>query len=84
MAEASVAERASRELVEAFGDADLERMRSLLAADLRAYITNRDGGVDEITGADAYLERIAAMDSASAEFRVAVTQVAMVRPDLEG
>ncbi len=82
MAEPPVAERVSRELVAAFGAADLERMRPLLAADLRAYITNRDGGVDEVTGADAYLERIEAMDLASAEFRVAVTQVAMVRPDL--
>jgi SnoaL-like domain len=68
--------------VAAFGAADIERMRSLLSPDLRAYITNRDGGVDEVTGADAYLERIDAMDLASAEFRVGVTQVAMVRPDL--
>jgi SnoaL-like domain len=82
MAEPSVAERVSRELVAAFGAADLERMRSLLSPDLRAYITNRDGGVDVVAGADDYLERIDAMDLASAEFRVGVTQVAMVRPDL--
>ena len=47
------AESVARELIEAFCAADTQRMRSLLADDLRAYITNRDGGVDEPAGCAA-------------------------------
>jgi hypothetical protein len=43
------AESITRELIEAFCAADTQRMRSLLADDLRAYITNREGGVDEVS-----------------------------------
>jgi hypothetical protein len=76
------AESIARELVDAFGAGDLERMRAVLADDLRAYITNSDGGVDAVTGADQYLGRVEAMDLPSADFRVGITQAVTVRPDL--
>ena len=56
-------------------------MRSLLADDLRAYITNREGGVDEV-GAEEYLQRLAAMDLPSAQLKLAVTQVIAPRPEM--
>ena len=74
-------ESVARELIDAFGAGDLERLRSLLAGDLRAYITNAAGGVDEVVGADEYVRRIEAMDLASARFRVEVTQAVAVRPE---
>jgi hypothetical protein len=70
------------DLVHGFTDADFERVRSYLHDDLRAYITNRDGGVDEVRGADSYLGRVQAMDLPSASFRLDITQVVAVRPDL--
>jgi SnoaL-like domain len=76
------AEGVASGLIGAFGENDLARMRSLLADDLRAYITNRDGGVDEAVGADQYLARIEAMDLPRAQFRVEITQSVAVRPDL--
>jgi hypothetical protein len=57
-------------------------MRSLLADDLCAYITNSEGGVDGVVGADAYLARVEGMDVSSARFRVAITQLVAIRPDL--
>jgi ketosteroid isomerase-like protein len=75
-------ESIARELIDAFNAIDFARMRSLLAEDLRAYITNAQGGVDETAGADAYLGRIEAMDLPRAEFRTEVTQVVTIRPDL--
>ena len=75
------AESAARELIEAFCAADTQRMRSLLADDLRAYITNREGGVDEV-GAEEYLQRLAAMDLPSAQLKLAVTQVIAPRPQM--
>lgn len=42
------AESIARELIEAFCAADTQQLRSLLADDLRAYVTNREGGVDEV------------------------------------
>jgi SnoaL-like domain len=76
------AEAVARGLLDAFNAIDLERMRSLLADDLSAYVTNREGGVDVVTGAGEYLSRIEAMDLPSAEFRTEVTQAVVIRPDL--
>ena len=76
------AESVARGVIEAFGETDLERMRSLLADDLRAYITNSEGGVDEVAGAEEYLRRVEAMDLATARFRVDITQSVSVRPDV--
>ena len=75
------AESVARELIEAFCAADARRMRPLLSDGLRAYITNRDGGVDEV-GADEYVSRVAAMDLPSAQFRLEVTQVVTPRPEM--
>jgi hypothetical protein len=57
-------------------------VRSFLHADLRAYITNRDGGTDEVRGADGYLARVRTMDLPSASFSLTITQLAAVRDDL--
>jgi hypothetical protein len=76
------AEAVAGRLIEAFGATDFEGMRAQLADGLRAYITNAEGGVDEVVGADEYLRRIAAMDLPTARFRVEVTQSVAVRPDL--
>jgi hypothetical protein len=75
------AESIARELIEAFCAADTQRMRSLLAADLCAYITNREGGVDEV-GAEEYLQRVAAMDLPSAQLKLAITQAVVPRPEM--
>jgi hypothetical protein len=56
-------------------------MRALMADDVRAHITTREGGVDAITGAEDYLGRIKKMDPPSAQFQVDVTQSVTVRPD---
>ena len=75
------AESVARELIEAFRSGDTQRMRSLLSDDVRAYITNRDGGVDEV-GAEEYLRRVAAMDLPSAQLRLTVTQAVTPRPEM--
>jgi len=74
-------ESVARELIEAFCAADTRRMRTFLSDDLRAYITNRDGGVDEV-GADEYVARVAAMDLPSAQFTLDITQVVTPRPEM--
>jgi hypothetical protein len=74
--------RLARDLIAAFSANDLAGMRARLADDLHAYITNREGGVDEVVGADGYVARVAAMDLPSADFRVDITQLVKVRPDL--
>jgi hypothetical protein len=75
------AESIARELIEAFCAADTQRMRSLLADDLRAYITNREGGVDEV-GAEEYLRRVTAMDLPSTQLKLAITRVVAPRPEM--
>lgn len=60
--------------VQAFSAADFDRMREMLDEDLRAVITNAEGGVDEVEGRDDYLRRIEAMDLPAASFSVQLTQ----------
>ncbi len=75
------AESVARELIDAFCAVDTGRMRALLADELRAYITNPDGGVDEV-GADEYIRRVEAMDLPSAQFGVTITQLVSPRPEM--
>jgi hypothetical protein len=75
------AESVVRELIVAFCAGDIQLMRPLLSDGLRAYITNRDGGVDEV-GADEYLRRVAAMDLPSAQLTLEVTQTVSPRPEM--
>ena len=58
----------------AFSAADFDGMRSMLADDVVAYITNAEGGIDEVEGRDAYLSRLAAMDLPAARFSLELTQ----------
>jgi ketosteroid isomerase-like protein len=64
----------SRRFLEAFSAADLEGMRALLAEDVVAYVTNAEGGMDEVEGREAYLSRVQAMDLPAARFSVELTQ----------
>ena len=60
--------------LQAFSAADFDGMRSMLADDVRAYITNSEGGIDEVRGREEYLRRIEAMDLPAADFSVEPTQ----------
>lgn len=46
----------------------------MLAEGLAAYVTNAEGGTEEVAGRDAYLSRIEAMDLPAARFSVELTQ----------
>jgi ketosteroid isomerase-like protein len=74
-------EAIARNLIEAFSDADTQRVGALFADNLRAYITNRDGGVDE-TDAEEYLRRMVAMDLPSAQLKLTINQMVTPRPDM--
>jgi ketosteroid isomerase-like protein len=68
----------ARRVIEAFSNADLEGMRSVLAKDLVAYITTGEGGMDRVEGDQEYLERVEAMDLPSARFSVTLTQAPVI------
>jgi ketosteroid isomerase-like protein len=62
-----------RQLIDTYGRGDLDAMRTLLADDLVAYVTNGEGGVDRVDGADGYLGRVPVV--ADARYSATVTQV---------
>jgi ketosteroid isomerase-like protein len=66
----------SRELFEAYGDGEIETMRSLLAPDAVSYITNAEAGVDRVEGRDGFMARLP--DLEGAELSTAVTQVVAI------
>ena len=61
-------------LLQAFNDGDLERMRQLMDPAMVAWVTDASGASEVVTGADAYLDRIAAMDLPAVRYRVGPTQ----------
>jgi ketosteroid isomerase-like protein len=58
---------------EAYGRGDLDAVRAGLADELRAWVTNADGGADVVEGADAYMSRLPDLKAAGGE--AVVTQV---------
>jgi hypothetical protein len=45
-----ISSRLAQRFLEAYGDGDLGAVRSVLADDLVAYVTNAEGGVDLVEG----------------------------------
>jgi hypothetical protein len=66
-----------RSMIAAYAAGDRESMAAALADSLVAHVTNADGGVDEVRGAAAYMERVPGGD---AEYSADVTQVVSVSP----
>lgn len=65
--------RLAQRFFEAYGEGDLDTVRSVLADDLVAYVTDAEGGVDLVEGRDRYMERLP--DLRAAGGRLEVTQV---------
>ena len=61
-------------LLRAFNDGDLDRMREMMDPAMVAWVTDASGASEVVTGADAYLDRIAAMDLPAVRYRVGLTQ----------
>ena len=61
-------------LLQAFNDGDLDRMRELMDPAMVAWVTDASGEAEAVTGADAYLDRIVAMDLPAVRYRVGPTQ----------
>ena len=66
--------------IEAFGQADYQKMSDLLANDVESYVTNAQGGVDRVDGRDAYMQNIKAFDYAKVRPAVTITQILTVKP----
>jgi len=68
-----------RDLIEGFSAQSEEGMRAVLADDMTAYVTNADGGVDQVHGGDSYLQRLRALKAPV--FSVNVTQAVAISSD---
>ena len=70
------------EFVTAFNEADFATMRSLLADDLVASVTNADGTESTVTGASAYVDSLRGLlELPDATCRISLTQApVVVRP----
>jgi ketosteroid isomerase-like protein len=66
-------------LIAAFSAQSEEGMRAALAEDMTAYVTNAEGGVDQVDGRDAYLRRLLALKAPS--LNASVTQSVSVAHD---
>jgi ketosteroid isomerase-like protein len=69
-------EHLAQRLFEAYGDGDLETVRSLLAQDMTAYVTNAAAGVDRVSGRDGFRSRLPNLEGA--ELSTRITQIVAV------
>jgi ketosteroid isomerase-like protein len=60
----------------AYGEGDLETVRSLLADDLVSHITNAEAGVDRVEGRDGFMSRLP--DLSGAELETEVRQIVAI------
>lgn len=74
-------EKTLTKFVDLLQKAAYSEVKKILADDLVAYVTNSKGGVDEIKGREAYMQRIYAMDLASAEIQMNIMQIVTVAPN---
>ena len=51
-------EQLALDLFGAYGEGEMDRMRSLMAEDMVGWVTNSEGRVDRTDGRDAYMERL--------------------------
>lgn len=64
---------ASRAFFQAYADGDRGKAASLLAESVTAYITNAEGGVDQVTSRDDYMARVPDLQEAGGT--ATITQV---------
>jgi ketosteroid isomerase-like protein len=64
-------EETVRGLIDAFSMQNEADMRSALAENMTAYVTNAEGGVDRVDGRDAYLTRLLALKAPTLNAAVA-------------
>lgn len=74
-------ETTARRFIEAFDNADLEKMAACLDDDVVAGITQRDAGTLEHHGRAAYMANVEALDIATVRPRVRMTQIVSVTDD---
>lgn len=63
------------EFVQAFASGDTEKLRSIMAKEIKSYITNAEGGVNLLDGCDAFISNIEALDVKSVKPKVRITQM---------
>ncbi|MEP6650399.1 MAG: nuclear transport factor 2 family protein [Lapillicoccus sp.] len=61
-------------LLEAFNDGNLDRMRELMDPEMLAWVTDASCASEPVTGADACVARISAMNLPAVRYRVRQTQ----------
>ena len=84
----------SRAFFQAYVDGDRDKAASLLAAGVTAYITNAEGGVDEVSTRDDYMARVPDLREAGGSAEItqvvevdeqrAMTMVEIKVPDRRG
>lgn len=59
----------SRTFFQAYADGDRDKVASLLAENVIAYVTNDEGGVGQVAGRDAYMTRVPDLQEAGGAWR---------------
>lgn len=68
----------AKEFIKSFAKVDELAMRNLLDENIVAYVTNKEGGVDEVQGSNEFLKRLALMDVKNANLMIDITQIVSV------
>lgn len=66
--------------IKAFEQADLAKLRELMAEDVINHVTTREGTSNALKGREAYIESVKAMDIPSAKLNMSIPQILTIEP----
>ena len=73
-------EKVVMDFVAACAEGDEQKIENTLAPNVINYVTNNKGDVDKLEGAEAYLERIRAMNIPTIKPQIDITQILTIKP----
>jgi hypothetical protein len=68
------------ELVDSFQNGNFEKMARILDENMHSYISNAEGGHDELKGRDAFMENLRALDAGHVKPEITMLQCTYVTP----
>lgn len=77
----SDAEATIHRFIKSFSNGDFEAMGDCVTEDLKAYITNAEGGVNLLSGRDAFVESVGQLDVKTVQPTLTITQILKIADD---
>ena len=70
------------EFIQLFSSLNFNNLELIVADDIIAHITNREGGIDRVEGKINFIQRLNAMNISDVKITITIPQIVNIKPDL--